>query len=133
MLKVCGGDMAWKIVVVEPVRSWLHDLRRTDRRTLRQIAAAIDALEEEGPSLGRPLVDTVHGSALANLKELRPGSAGSTEVRLLFVFDPFRQAVILVGGDKSRDWQGWYRTAIPQAEKAFAEHLRTVREREGDG
>ena len=125
--------MAWKIVVVEPVRSWLHGLRRTDRGTLRQIAAAIDALEEEGPSLGRPLVDTVRGSSRANLKELRPGSTGASEVRMLFVFDPFRQAVILVGGDKSRDWQGWYRTAIPQAEKAFAEHLRMAREREGDG
>jgi hypothetical protein len=99
MLKVCSGaGMTWKIIVVEPVRSWLHGLRRTDRATLLQIAAAIDALGEEGPGLGRPLVDRVKGSALANMKELRPGSSGATEVRLLFVFDPFRQAVFLVGG-----------------------------------
>lgn len=66
---------------------WLHGLRRTDRDTLIQVSQAVTALQEEGPALGRPLVDTIKGSALSNLKELRPGSAGTTEVRLLFVFD----------------------------------------------
>lgn len=85
--------MAWKIVVVEPALSWLHGLRRTDRDTLIQVSQAVAALQEEGPALGRPLVDTIKGSVLSNLKELRPGSAGATEVRLLFVFDPDRHAV----------------------------------------
>jgi hypothetical protein len=116
--------MAWSIIVVEPALSWLHGLRRSDRGTLLLISQAIEALSIEGPALGRPLVDTVRGSRLANLKELRPGSAGASEVRLLFVFDPRRQAVILVGGDKAGNWQGWYRTAIPLAEAAYADHLR---------
>ncbi|MFF5115382.1 type II toxin-antitoxin system RelE/ParE family toxin [Dactylosporangium aurantiacum] len=124
--------MAWTIVIVEPVRSWLHDLRHSDRRTLVLISAAVDALAAEGPALGRPLVDTVRGSKLANLKESRPGSAGSSEVRLLFVFDPVRQAVLLVGGDKAGNWQGWYRTAIPIAETAYAEHLRRLQEKDGE-
>ena len=124
--------MAWTIVVVEPVRSWLHELRHSDRRTLTLISAAVDALVVEGPALGRPLVDTVRGSKLANLKELRPGSAGTSEVRLLFVFDPVRQAVLLVGGDKSGNWQGWYRTAIPVAEAAYAEHLQRLQEKDGE-
>lgn len=123
--------MAWSIIVVEPALSWLHALRRSDRRTLLLISQAIKALGIEGPALGRPLVDTVRGSRLANLKELRPGSAGASEVRLLFVFDPQRQAVILVGGDKAGNWQGWYRTAIPLAEAAYADHLRRV-EKGGD-
>jgi hypothetical protein len=124
--------VAWTIVVVEPVRSWLHDLRHSDRRTLALISAAVDALAVEGPALGRPLVDTVRGSKLANLKELRPGSAGASEVRLLFVFDPVRQAVLLVGGDKSGNWQGWYRTAIPIAEAAYDEHLQRLRQKDGE-
>ncbi len=123
--------MAWSIIVVEPALSWLHALRRSDRRTLLLISQAIKALGIEGPALGRPLVDTVRGSRLANLEELRPGSAGASEVRLLFVFDPQRQAVILVGGDKAGNWQGWYRTAIPLAEAAYADHLRRV-EKGGD-
>ncbi|MDG6102144.1 type II toxin-antitoxin system RelE/ParE family toxin [Dactylosporangium aurantiacum] len=110
----------------------MHDLRHSDRRTLVLISAAVDALAAEGPALGRPLVDTVRGSKLANLKESRPGSAGSSEVRLLFVFDPVRQAVLLVGGDKAGNWQGWYRTAIPIAETAYAEHLRRLQEKDGE-
>jgi hypothetical protein len=114
----------WRVIVVEPCLSWLHELRRTDRATLVQISQAITTLAEEGPGLGRPLVDTVSGSKLSNLKELRPGSRGATEVRLLFVFDPQRRAVFLVGGDKSGKWSEWYKNAIPQAEEAYAGHLR---------
>lgn len=66
---------------------------------------AITALAEEGPGLGRPLVDTIAGSTYPNLKELRLGSAGGTEVRLLFIFDPRRRAVFLVGGDKAGNGQ----------------------------
>lgn len=75
--KLQMGDvcMAWKIVVVEPTLSWLHELRRTDRDTLIQVSQAVTALQEEGPALGRPLVDTIKGSVLPNLKELRPAPA----------------------------------------------------------
>lgn len=122
--------MTWS--VVEPARSWLHELRRSDRRTLIQISQALDALADEGPALGRPLVDTVKGSSLPNLKELRPGSVGESEIRLLFVFDPARQAVVLVGGDKAGKWSGWYRTAVPLAESAYAEHVRRLNDKDGD-
>ncbi|MFF8441379.1 type II toxin-antitoxin system RelE/ParE family toxin [Streptomyces californicus] len=111
--------MPYKVIVVEPARSWLHQLRRRDRDTLLQVTAAINVLQREGPALGRPLVDRVVGSALPNLKELRPGSSGASEVRLLFVFDPARNAVILVGGDKAGRWSRWYRTAIKEAEAAY--------------
>jgi hypothetical protein len=125
--------MAWSIIVVEPALSWLHGLRRTDRATLILISQAIEALSVEGPTLGRPLVGTIKGSALPNLKELRPGSAGASEVRLLLVFDPRRQAVILVGGDKAGNWRGWYRTAIPLAETAYADHLSRIAKQGQEG
>lgn len=115
--------MDWEVIVVEPALSWLHALRESDRPTLIQISKAITALRLEGPAMGRPLVDTVKGSRLPNLKELRPGSTGATEVRLLFVFDPLRRAVFLVGGDKAGDWQGWYRSSIPRAEAAYQDYV----------
>ncbi len=80
-------------------------------------------LAEVGPSLGRPLVDRVKGSRLHGMKELRPGSAGNAEIRVLFVFDPWRSAILLAGGDKSGNWTRWYRTAIPQAERLYNEYL----------
>ncbi|WP_272261605.1 type II toxin-antitoxin system RelE/ParE family toxin [Streptomyces xanthophaeus] len=115
--------MSWSVVVVDEVRDWLHLLRREDRETLLAISAAIDVLEAQGPGLGRPLVDTVHGSQLSHLKELRPGSSGSSEVRILFAFDPARQAVLLVAGDKSGNWKGWYESAIPVAEERYRVHV----------
>jgi hypothetical protein len=121
------------VIVVEPVRSWLHELRTSDRTTLRQIANAIDILAVEGPALGRPLVDTITGSELPNLKELRPGSAGGSEIRLLFVFDPTRQAVFLVGGNKAGNWKRWYEQAIREAEQAYGQYLRDSKETGGTG
>lgn len=85
-------------------------------------------LAERGPALGRPAVDRISGSSLHNLKELRPGSAGRTEIRILFIFDPQRQAVLLVAGDKAGNWTRWYRDAIKLAEDRYARYLATPSE-----
>ncbi|MFY9890757.1 MAG: type II toxin-antitoxin system RelE/ParE family toxin [Streptosporangiaceae bacterium] len=77
----------------------------------------------ERPAEGRPLVDTVTASRVANMKELRPPSAGRSEVRILFVFDPWRSAVLLMAGDKSGRWKQWYQAAIPQAEQLYEDYL----------
>ena len=84
---------------------------------------AILVLERSGPAEGRPLVDTVTASRIANMKELRPPSAGRSEVRILFVFNPWRSAVLLVAGDKSGQWKQWYRKAIPLAEQLYEDYL----------
>ncbi len=63
--------------------TWLHDLRRTDRDTAILVGQAVTALLEEGPSLGRPLVDRIKAPRLHNLKELRPAVLGHGERRHL--------------------------------------------------
>jgi hypothetical protein len=63
-------------------------------------------------------VDRIKGSKLHHLKELRP-TRGATHFRILFVFDPKRQAVLLVAGDKAGNWQSWYDTNIPIAEERY--------------
>jgi hypothetical protein len=68
-------------------------------------------------------VDRIEGSKLHNLKELRPGSSGASEVRILFIFDPERQAVLLVAGDKSGHWSEWYVENIPLAEARYERWL----------
>jgi len=45
-------------------------------------------------------------------------------VRILFIFDPARNAVLLVVGDKSGRWQEWYAQAIPAAEAAYEAYLK---------
>jgi hypothetical protein len=71
-------------------------------------------------------VDRIRGSKYHNMKELRPASAGRTEVRILFAFDPGREAIFLVAGDKSGNWEGWYREAIPVADGRYASHLEAL-------
>lgn len=77
-----------------------------DEGTIAHIFAALEVLQANGPSLGRPLVDTLKGTRYGNMKELRPASSGSTVVRILFAFDPNRRAIMLLGGDKSKGRSG---------------------------
>jgi hypothetical protein len=113
----------WEILLTEGVETFLDALYEADRDSHRLVNQAILVLERNGPTEGRPLVDTVTASRLPNMKELRPPSAGRTEIRILFVFDPYRSAVLLVAGDKSGQWNRWYRTAIPQAESLYEDYL----------
>lgn len=106
------------------VEVWLKAL---DEGSYEQVVAALEVLAEHGPNLGRPLVDTVSGSRHRNMKELRPGSSGRTELRVLFAFDPERQAIMLVAGDKSGDWKKWYSKNIPLADQRFDAHLDGLR------
>lgn len=115
--------MAWDPYLTSQGDQWLDDLAESDRESYVQVIAGIEVLAEIGPSLGRPLVDRIKGSKLHGMKELRPGSAGRTEIRLLFVFDPWRSAILLVGGDKPGNWTNWYRAAIPIAERMYEEYL----------
>ncbi|RAO61372.1 type II toxin-antitoxin system RelE/ParE family toxin [Micromonospora saelicesensis] len=111
------------------VRDWLRSLRETDPATSRSVNVAIDMLADTGPGLGRPLVDTLRGSTISNLKELRPRSGRDVAVRVLFVFDPWSQAVLLVAGNKAGDWSRWYDKAIPAAEIAYEGWLAFERKR----
>jgi hypothetical protein len=95
-----------------------------------KVEEALDELADWGPQLGRPLVDRIHSSKIHNLKELRPRVPGAAEVRLLFVFDPDREAIVLVAGDKAGSWSAWYAGAIPLAEQRYAAYRRESREEE---
>lgn len=122
------SSSGWVVEFHPEFEEWVNSLVQTDQEAL---LAAIRILRDHGPALGRPLVDTVRGSHHNNMKELRPGSTGRTEVRVLFAFDPTRRAILLVGGDKSGDWSGWYQANVPVADDRFDEHLRQLKEKRG--
>lgn len=119
-----GPDAEWQVYIVNEVREWLGGL---DDATHARVVQTIDVLAEVGPGLGRPLVDTIHGSSIANLKELRPGT-----VRILFAFDPWRSSILLVAGDKSGRWNAWYAEAIPLAEQRYERYLKERTAEEGE-
>lgn len=114
----------WSIYVVDEVSEWIDGLGDSDHE---RVVQALDLLAESGPELGRPMVDRIRGTVLANLKELRPGS-----IRILFVFDPWRSAILLVAGDKSGRWSRWYADAIPLAEQRYKIYLEERAEEEDE-
>ena len=119
--------MSWAVEMAdefEPEFDELHEDVRTE------ILALSLVLEEFGPQLGRPRVDTLNGSRHANMKELR-FSAADGEWRVAFAFDPKRKAILLVAGDKSGGSEKrFYRELIRKADERFDAHLaRLKRER----
>jgi hypothetical protein len=114
----------WDIYLTNEVAAWLEQLQASDPKTAGLVDDAIYALSCSGPALGRPLVDTITGSMIKNLKELRPGSGGRSEIRILFAFDPWRSAILLVAGDKAGRWSRWYVEAIPRAEHLYEIYLK---------
>ena len=84
----------------------------------------IGLLERNGPNLSRPFADHIKGSSIKNLKELRIQWHGDP-YRILFVFAPKRNAVLLLGGNKAGD-KNWYDKNIPIAEQRFKEHLKII-------
>lgn len=63
-----------------------------------ELLAQAKVLEQFGPTLGRPRVDTLKGSDYSNMKELR-FDADNGVWRVAFAFDPQRKAILLVAGD----------------------------------
>lgn len=121
--------------------SWtirFHDLFEVEFDALEgdvqdELLAQLGLLEEFGPRLGRPRVDTLKGSAHANMKELRFDAEGGVW-RVAFAFDPHREAILLVAGDKSgASQQRFYRQLIAKADERFDEHLALLNRQERKG
>ncbi|MEI5098760.1 type II toxin-antitoxin system RelE/ParE family toxin [Streptomyces sp. PmtG] len=119
-----------EVVLVAEVAAWFETLAEEDWGSAEQVEDAIDMLAATGPTLGRPLVVRIKGADNHHLKELRPGSSGSSEIRILFAFDPVRRAVLLVAGDKAGNWQRWYDVNVPIAEERYRAHVADLETRE---
>lgn len=110
--------MEWQVLLDADFKAWLLE---QEQNAQTAIFAHIGLLKAFGPTLGRPQVDTLKGARLSNLKELRVQYQGEPW-RVLFVFDPKRRAILLVGGSKQGDAR-WYKKAISLAEQRYRRHL----------
>ena len=108
----------WEVLFTDEFGTWFGTL---DAAQQDAVIARVELLETEGPALGRPTVDTIVGARHPNMKELRVSKGGA--IRILFAFDPRRQAVLLIGGDKTGRWNSWYEKAIPLADDLFDQYL----------
>jgi hypothetical protein len=109
--------------VVEIADEFEPEFRTLAEDVQTEILALSRLLQQFGPQLGRPRVDTLKGSRHANMKELR-FSAANGEWRVAFAFDPERRAILLVAGDKSgTSERRFYRDLIRKVDGRFEAHL----------
>ena len=120
--------MTWTVRIADEFEPELHRLPRDVRKAILALSLV---LQQFGPQLGRPRVDTLNGSRHANMKELR-FSAADGEWRLAFAFDTQRSAIFLAAGDKSGgSARRFYRALIRTADERFDRHLARLEEEGG--
>lgn len=116
--------MGWQVELTERVQAFVQSLDEDDKV---RVVAAMKVLAEQGPDLGRPLVDVIKTSRHKNMKELRI-SSGQKKFRVLFAFDEMRHAILLVGGDKiAYGVQKFYKDMVPVADRLFDDHIVAAR------
>ena len=112
--------MSWIIKFHDEFEKEYEDLPARVRKKLTSVLTHLSSRE---PSLGRPPVDTLKGTRYPKIKELRV-ILPDEEWRIAFVFDPERNAVLLVAGKKTGINQRlFYSRLITIAEKRYREHL----------
>ena len=117
--------MTWEVAFDQAFESEFGALPTTVQD---ELLAHARVLETFGPTLGRPWVDTLKGSRYPNMKELRFNASGGVW-RIAFAFDPNRQAILLVAGDKAGVTERrFYRQLIRKADDRFFQHLNRLGE-----
>ena len=121
--------MGWVVAIGDEFEAEFDDLLEAVQN---EILALARLLQQFGPELGRPRVDTLNGSRFANMKELRFGAADG-EWRVAFAFDTKREAILLAAADKSgTSEKRFYRQLIRKADNRFAAHTAGWKGKEPD-
>ena len=114
--------MAWDIEVTDEFTAWWDDLIEEQQD---DIAHSVGLLEELGPALGFPYSSKINASRHGAMRELRTQSSGRP-LRTLYIFDPRRAAILLIGGDKTGN-DRWYEEFVPFADRLYDQHLEELR------
>jgi hypothetical protein len=122
--------MEW---IVEFSSEFEREFKTFEEEVQNGLFAQAKLLEQFGPELGRPRVDTLKGSRHANMKELR-FDASNGVWHVAFAFDPRRRAILLVAGDKSGvSEKRFYKQLIKKADERFETHLTELKKGDRDG
>ena len=106
-----------EVVITDEFEGWYEDL---DDAASEAVYTKVGLLQQHGVALGFPHSSAIKGSRYS-LRELRIKAHGQ-QLRVLYCFDMQRQAVLLLGGDKTGD-DRFYAHAIPQAERLWEVYL----------
>ena len=108
-----------EILVTEEFEAWWKGLTAGKQE---DVAFVVGLLEARGVALGFPYSSAVRGSRL-RLRELRVSAEGEA-LRVFYAFDPWRSAILLIGGAKTGRGSRLYDEAVPKAERLYEEYVR---------
>ncbi len=103
------------------IRAAGEALSHRERKAALQV---VKILEQVGITLGEPYSSALKGTK-HHLRELRP-KRGASPLRIIYAFDPKREALLLLGGDKGDD-KRFYERAIPRAEQLWEAHIEDLK------
>ncbi len=115
--------VAWDVEVTDEFKAWWEGLTEAERISVER---SVLLLEERGPQVPFPYSSRVNGSRHAAMRELRVQHQGRP-YRVLYIFDPRRVAILLLGGDKSGD-DRWYERNVPLADQLYDDYLAEIKE-----
>jgi hypothetical protein len=115
--------VAWEVEVTDEFKAWWSGLAEAERVSVER---AVLLLEERGPHLPFPYSSGVTGSRHSGMRELRVQHQGHP-YRVLYIFDPRRVALLLLGGDKTGD-DRWYEKNVPLADQIYTSYLAEMEE-----
>ena len=105
------------MLVTDLFKSWYEPLTEAEQEAVLRV---VSALEMQGVNLGHPYSTAIKTAKRYAIRELRT-QHGRGAIRVLYAFDPNRDAVLLLGGFKRRE--NWYADAVPKAEEEFRNYL----------
>ncbi len=112
----------WEVEVTDEFEGWWNGLDASEQDSVDFV---VELLVREGPMLPYPYSSDISGARKYDIRELRIQHQGKP-YRVLYVFDPRRHAVLLIGGDKTGD-KRWYEVNVTRAETIYAEYLRELK------
>ena len=115
--------MTWDVEVADEFKAWWNGLTEAERISVERVVLL---LEERGPHLPFPYTSGVSGSRHSAMRELRVQHKGRP-YRVLYIFDPRRVALLLLGGDKIGD-DRWYEKNVPLADQIYDNYLAEMEE-----
>jgi len=114
--------MSWEVEFTDEFYDWWKALSEEQQD---DVAHSVGLLQERGPTLGHPHSSKIKGSRYGAMRELRTQSAGKP-LRTLYIFDPGRTAILLIGGDKTGN-DRWYDEFVPRADDIYDAYLKELK------
>ena len=110
--------MGWEVEFTDEFEHWWDALTEDEQDRVR---TSVKLLMDFGPTLEHPHSSAIATSRHSHMRELRI-QIGGRPFRVLYAFNPLRNAILLIGGDKTGN-RRWYEVFVPVADDLYDQHL----------